>query len=247
MNELLPIKYADTEEPKVSARELHKALGIEKRFSAWFDTNSQGFIENDDFTSVLIGTEVPNNGGFQYRELQDYDLSVDMAKHICLMSRTTKGKECRQYLIDLEKAWNTPEQVFARALKMADRTIEKLKSSNLLLAQKIEQDRPKTVFADSVSSSKQSILIGDLAKLICQNGHSIGQKRLFQWMRDNGYLVKSGSSYNMPMQRYVEQGLFEVKESTINNPDGSIRLTRTTKITGKGQIYFVNKFIKEKG
>lgn len=247
MNELLPIKYADTEEPKVSARELHKALGIEKRFSAWFDTNSQGFIENDDFTSVLIGTEVPNNGGFQYRELQDYDLYVDMAKHICLMSRTTKGKECRQYLIDLEKAWNTPEQVFARALKMADRTIEKLKSSNLLLAQKIEQDRPKTVFADSVSSSKQSILIGDLAKLICQNGHSIGQKRLFQWMRDNGYLVKSGSSYNMPMQRYVEQGLFEVKESTINNPDGSVRLTRTTKITGKGQIYFVNKFIKEKG
>lgn len=247
MNELLPIKYADTEEPKVSARELHKALGIEKRFSAWFDTNSQGFIENDDFTSVLIGTEVPNNGGFQYRELQDYDLSVDMAKHICLMSRTTKGKECRQYLIDLEKAWNTPEQVFARALKMADRTIEKLKSSNLLLTQKIEQDRPKTVFADSVSSSKQSILIGDLAKLICQNGHSIGQKRLFQWMRDNGYLVKSGSSYNMPMQRYVEQGLFEVKESTINNPDGSVRLTRTTKITGKGQIYFVNKFIKEKG
>lgn len=101
MNELFPIKYADTEEPKVSARELHKALGIEKRFSAWFDTNSQGFIENDDFTSVLIGTEVPNNGGFQYRELQDYDLSVDMAKHICLMSRTTKGKECRQYLIDL--------------------------------------------------------------------------------------------------------------------------------------------------
>ena len=173
MNELLPIKYADTEEPKVSARELHKALGIEKRFSAWFDTNSQGFIENDDFTSVLIGTEVPNNGGFQYRELQDYDLSVDMAKHICLMSRTTKGKECRQYLIDLEKAWNTPEQVFARALKMADRTIEKLKSSNLLLAQKIEQDRPKTVFADSVSSSKQSILIGDLAKLICQNGHPL--------------------------------------------------------------------------
>lgn len=247
MNELLPIKYADTEEPKVSARELHKALGIEKRFSAWFDTNSQGFIENDDFTSVLIGTEVPNNGGFQYRELQDYDLSVDMAKHICLMSRTTKGKECRQYLIDLEKAWNTPEQVFARALKMADRTIEKLKSSNLLLAQKIEQDRPKTVFADSVSSSKQSILIGDLAKLICQNGHSIGQKRLFQWMRDNGYLVKSGSSYNMPMQRYVEQGLFEVKESTIDNPDGSVRLTRTTKITGKGQIYFMNKFIKEKG
>lgn len=243
MNELFSIKYSDESEPKVSARELHKALGIEKRFSAWFEANSQGFVENEDFTSVLTGTVV-NNGA--HRDLQDYDLSVDMAKHICLMSRTEKGKGCRQYLIDLEKAWNTPEQIMSRALKLADRTIEKLKSSNLLLAQKIEQDRPKTVFADSVSSSKQSILIGDLAKLICQNGHSIGQKRLFQWMRDNGYLVKSGSSYNMPMQRYVEQGLFEVKESTINNPDGSVRLTRTTKVTGKGQIYFVNKFIKEK-
>lgn len=242
MNELFPISYDTTEEPRVSARELHKALGIEKRFSAWFETNSQGFIENEDFTSVLIGTVV-NNGA--HRDLQDYDLSVDMAKHICLMSRTNKGKECRQYLIDLEKAWNTPEQVFARALKMADRTIEKLKHNNALLEQKIEQDRPKTVFADSVASSKQSILIGDLAKLIFQNGHQIGQKRLFQWMRDNGYLIKSGSSYNMPMQRYVEQGLFEVKESTVNNPDGSVRLTRTTKVTGRGQIYFINKFVKE--
>lgn len=104
--------------------------------------------------------------------------------------------------------------------------------------------RPKEIFADAVVTSKQSILIGDLAKLICQNGHQIGQKRLFQWMRDKGYLVKSGSSYNMPTQRYVEQGLFEVKESTINNPDGSVRLTRTTKVTGKGQIYFINKFLK---
>lgn len=244
MNELFPIKYADTEEPKVSARELHKALGIEKRFSAWFETNSQGFIENEDYFGAYLKVRGNQYGGEQ--EVKDYDLSVDMAKHICLMSRTNKGKECRQYLIDLEKAWNTPEQVFARALKMADRTIEKLKQNNIILEQKIEQDRPKTVFADSVSSSKQSILIGDLAKLICQNGHSIGQKRLFQWMRDNGYLIKSGSSYNMPMQRYVEQGLFEVKERTVNNPDGSVRLTRTTVVTGKGQIYFVNKFIKEK-
>lgn len=137
-------------------------------------------------------------------------------------------------------------ELIALAVIEAQKMISELQSNNRLLEQKIEQDRPKTVFADSVSSSKQSILIGDLAKLICQNGHSVGQKRLFQWMRDNGYLVKSGSSYNMPMQRYVEQGLFEVKESTINNPDGSVRLTRTTKITGKGQIYFVNKFIKQK-
>lgn len=242
MNELIPINY-DGEQPTVSARELHKSLEISKRFSAWFETNSQGFIENEDYTSVLTGTEVQNNGGVQIRELQDYSLSVDMAKHICLMSRTEKGKECRQYLIDLEKAWNTPEQVFARALKMADRTIAKLKDTNKSLTEKIEADRPKTIFADAVSASHTSILIGDLAKLICQNGYQIGQKRLFQWMRDNGYLMVSGSSRNMPKQKYVEQGLFEIKESNVQNPDGSVRITRTTKVSGKGQLYFVNKFL----
>ena len=239
MNELIPINY-EGEQPTVSARELYKALEVSKRFSAWFETNSQGFVENEDFTSVLSGTVV-NNGA--HREIQDYFLSVDMAKHICLMSRTDKGRECRQCLIDLEKAWNTPEQIFARALKMADQTIAKLKDTNKSLVEKIEADRPKTIFADAVSTSHTSILIGDLAKLICQNGVQTGQKRLFQWMRENGYLMKSGASYNMPMQRYIEQGLFEVKESSVQNPDGSVRVTRTTKVTGKGQLYFINKFL----
>ena len=239
MNELIPINY-DGEQPTVSARELYKALEVSKRFSAWFETNSQGFVENEDFTSVLSGTVV-NNGA--HREIQDYFLSVYMAKHICLMSRTDKGRECRQCLIDLEKAWNTPEQIFARALKMADQTIAKLKDTNKSLVEKIEADRPKTIFADAVSTSHTSILIGDLAKLICQNGVQTGQKRLFQWMRENGYLMKSGASYNMPMQRYIEQGLFEVKESSVQNPDGSVRVTRTTKVTGKGQLYFINKFL----
>lgn len=221
-------------------QENYKALEVSKRFSAWFETNSKGFVENEDFTSVLSGTVV-NNGA--HREIQDYFLSVDMAKHICLMSRTDKGRECRQCLIDLEKAWNTPEQIFARALKMADQTIAKLKDTNKSLVEKIEADRPKTIFADAVSTSHTSILIGDLAKLICQNGVQTGQKRLLQWMRENGYLMKSGASYNMPMQRYIEQGLFEVKESSVQNPDGSVRVTRTTKVTGKGQLYFINKFL----
>ena len=240
MSELIPINY-DSEQPMISARELHKSLGISKRFSAWFETNSQGFIENEDFRGAYLKVQGNQHGGEQ--ELQDYSLSVDMAKHICLMSRTEKGKECRQYLIDLEKAWNTPEQVFARALKMADQTIAKLKDTNKSLVEKIEADRPKTIFADAVSASHTSILIGDLAKLICQNGYQIGQKRLFQWMRDNGYLMVSGSSRNMPKQKYVEQGLFEIKESNVQNPDGSVRITRTTKVSGKGQLYFVNKFL----
>lgn len=239
MNELITVNF-DTQ--TVSARELHKALGIEKRFSAWFETNSQGFAENEDFTSVLSGTVV-NNGAT--RELQDYEMSVDMAKHICLMSRTEKGKQCRQYLIELEKAWNTPEQVMARALKLADKTIDKLKAENFALEKKIEADKPKTIFADAVSASHTSILVGDLAKLICQNGVQIGQKRLFEWLRLNGYLIKGGMSRNMPTQRSLEMGLFEIKESTIQNPDGSVRITRTPKVTGKGQVYFVNKFLSE--
>lgn len=238
MNELIKV---DADAQVVSARELHEALGVEKRFSAWFETNSQGFVEGEDFTGAYLKVQSNQYGG--EKEIQDYNLSVDMAKHICLMSRTDKGKACRQYLIDIEKAWNTPEQVMARALKIANQTIDSLKENNIRLIEANERMKPKEIFADAVATSKTSILVGDLAKLICQNGYQIGQKRLFDWLRNNGYLVKSGSSYNMPMQRYVEQGLFEVKESNVQNPDGSVRTTRTTKVTGKGQVYFVNKFL----
>lgn len=108
----------------------------------------------------------------------------------------------------------------------------------------IERMKPKEIFADAVSASKDAILIGDLAKLISQNGYRIGQNRLFAWLRNNGYLIKSGSSRNRPMQRYVEQGLFEVKETAINMPNGNVRTALTTKVSGKGQQYFVNKFLK---
>lgn len=242
MNELIPINY-DGEQPTVSARELHKSLEISKRFSAWFETNSQGFIKNEDYTSVLTGTEVQNNGGVQIRELQDYSLSVDMAKHICLMSRTEKGKLIRQYFIDLEKAWNTPEQIFARALKMADKTIESLKSDNAALLADNRRMKPKEVFADAVATSKTSILVGELAKILKQNGADIGQNKLFAWMREKGYLIKrKGSDYNMPTQKSMEMGLFEIKETSITKPDGSTHISKTTKVTGKGQIYFTNKF-----
>ena len=236
MNELIPINY-EGEQPTVSARELHKGLEIKSKYADWFkNMSAYGFTENIDYFAVSKNLE---NGG----RTIEHEISVDMAKQICMIQRSEKGRQYRQYFLDLEKAWNTPEQIFARALKMADQTISKLKDTNKSLVEKIEADRPKTIFADAVSTSHTSILIGDLAKLICQNGVQTGQKRLFQWMRDNGYLMKSGASYNMPMQRYIEQGLFEVKESSVQNPDGSVRVTRTTKVTGKGQLYFINKFL----
>ena len=122
-------------------------------------------------------------------------------------------------------------------------TLETVKKLN----KKIEEDKPKVLFANAVETAQNSILIGDLAKLIKQNGVNIGQKRLFDWMRENGYLIKNGTSKNMPTQKAMDLKLFEIKERTVNNPDGSVRITKTTKVTGKGQSYFINKFLVRKG
>lgn len=135
---------------------------------------------------------------------------------------------------------HTPQgkELLALAVLEAQKTIEEQ-------AAEIGRMRPKEIFADAVSTSHTAILIGDLAKILKQNGIETGQKRLFSWLRENGYLIKrKGTDWNMPTQKSMEMGLFEVKESTVNNPDGSVRINRTTKVTGKGQVYFVNKFLE---
>ena len=243
MNEVIKV---NSEAMTVSARDLHDALEVKTAFKDWFPRMCEyGFNEGADF-NMLKNERVQFEGNREVkRELTDYQISIDMAKEICMIQRTEKGKEVRRYFIDLEKAWNTPEQVMARALKIADRSIKQLKEQNKALAADNEQMKPKALFADAVASADTSILIGDLAKLIRQNGIEIGQKRLFAWMRDNGYLMKGGSAYNMPTQKSMELGIFEVKERTIQNPDGSARITRTTKVTGKGQQYFVNRFLRQ--
>lgn len=235
MNELFNVT-TNGDKLTLSARELHKELNIAGRFSRWFEQMSEyGFEENVDFTSVQNCTVV-NNGAT--RELQDYQITLDMAKEIAMLQRNEKGKQIRKKLIELEKAWNSPEKVMARALDIAHKTIANLQIEN-------EEMKPKAIFADAVATSDTSILIGDLAKLIKQNGTDIGQKRLFERMRNDGYLIKTGTSKNMPTQKAMEKGLFEVKERVISNPDGSTRITRTTKVTGQGQIFFINEFKKE--
>lgn len=237
MNEL-KINY-EVGHPTVSARELHEGLEITERFSSWFDRMARyGFYENEDFTGCKVFNTLAK------QELKDYMVSIDMAKQICMLQRSDKGKQYRQYFLDLEKAWNTPEQIMARALKMADKKIGSLINKNHLLEADVNRMKPKEIFADALSISKNSILIGELAKLLKQNGIDIGQNRLFEWLRSNGYLIKrKGTDYNMPQQRSMEMGLFEIKETCITHSDGHTSINKTSKVTGKGQCYFVNKFV----
>ncbi len=177
------------------------------------------FIPESDIYRLIIKSKLPSAERFEKWLMEEVLPSI----------RKTGG-----YIAGQETM--TDAELMAKALLVANKQIEQRNKQ-------IEEMQPKAIFADAVSASKTSILIGDLAKIICQNGIQIGQKRLFEWLRQNGYLIKSGASKNMPMQRYVEQGLFEVKESNVCNPDGSVRVTKTTKITGKGQLYFINKFL----
>lgn len=234
MNELITVN-ADT--MTVSARDLHDALEATERFNSWFDRFSVGFIEGEDFTGVNKFTVV--NNGAQI-PIQDYACSLDMAKHICLMSRTEKGKQCRQYLINLEKAWNDPAQVMARALKVADQTIAQLSARAEQLEIENKAMQPKAIFADAVSASDTSILVRDLAKIIKQNGKEMGEKRFYKWLREHGYIIKGSTQ---PTQRAMEMGLFEIVERTVQRADMPPIVTSTTKITGKGQQYFINKLL----
>ena len=237
MNEVIKVTVNDNQEPIVSARQLHKTLEVKTRFSQWVEQNFKGFEENYDFCSVVTTTQLNQYGGT--KELQDYALSLDTAKHLAMMSKTDKGKEVRQYFIQVEKDFNSPEKIMARALLMADKKIHKLETQ-------IEADKPKVLFADAVSASHTSILVGELAKLISQNGYKIGANRLFSWMRENGYLIKrKGSDWNMPTQRSMDLKLFEIKETNVQHADGHISVNKTPKVTGKGQQYFINKFLSE--
>lgn len=230
MEGLIKVNTNENLEPVVSGRELHKMLEVATAYKDWFPRMCEyGFVEGQDFSSFLS----ESTGG---RPAVDHLIKIDMAKELCMIQRTEKGKQARQYFIQIEKDYNSPEKIMARALQIAQKEISSLKIECASM-------KPKALFADAVSASHTSILIGELAKLIKQNGVDIGQKRLFEWLREQGFLMKSGSSKNMPTQRSMEQGLFEIKESSYINSEGVTVVTKTTKVTGKGQIYFTNKFL----
>ncbi|VUW92666.1 Phage antirepressor protein KilAC domain protein [Dorea longicatena] len=241
MNEVLKINY-ETEQPTVSARELHEALGISKRFSAWFEVNSKGFIAGQDFTSVLSGTVV-NNGAT--REIQDYNISTEMAKHICLMSRTEKGMQCRQYFIDLEKAWNTPEQIMARALKMANHSIESLKGRCKFLGEQVVEQQqiitelqPKANYVDMILQSKSLVTITQIAK-----DYGMSGRKLNKILKELKIQYKVGGQWVL-YSKYQNGGYVHSRTIDITRTDGRADVAMQTEWTQKGRLFLYEELKK---
>lgn len=199
---------------------------LNDKSSPSFGQRGATLINESGLYSLILSSKLPKAKEFKHWVTSE--ILPTIRKHGAYMTENT-----------LEKALTSPDFLIQLATQLKEEQVQRK-----ALEQRVEADRPKVLFADAVETSQTSILVGDLAKLIKQNGVDIGQKRLFAWMRENGYLIKSGSSTNMPTQRSMDMKLFEVKERSISNPDGSVRVTKTTKVTGKGQQYFINIFLK---
>lgn len=234
MQQIIPIgksDFADCPKQTVNARELHAFLEVKSRFNDWVKNriNECRFIENQDFVTL---TKNLVSGGQQ----TEYFLTLDAAKHFAMLERNERGFEARQYFIDCEKQLQAVPQI-PQTLSEALRLAADLADEKAALLAEQQRNAPKVAFAEAVSNANDTILIRDLAKVLKQNGIDMGEKRLFAWLRANGYLTLQ----NMPMQRAMDMGLFWVSESVIALPDGD-RVRLTTRVTGKGQMYFLDKF-----
>lgn len=197
---------------------------------AKFNLGRQGetnIVNEPGLYTLILGSRKPE--AKQFKRWVTHEVIPAIRKHGAYMTPET-----------IEKVLTDPDTIIKLATNLKEERAKRMAAEAL-----VEKQKPKVVFAKAVETSDDTILVGQLAKIIAQNGIKIGQNRLFQWMRDNGYLGKKGAHYNEPTQYSMDLGLFEVKERTVNNPDGSIRITRTTKVTGKGQIYFINKFVRK--
>ena len=182
-------------------------------------------INESGLYSLILSSKLPN--AKKFKKWVTNEVLPSIRKHGAYMTDNT-----------LEEALTSPDFLIRLATELKNEKEARKKAED-----KIAEDKPKVLFAEAVNASSTSILIGDLAKILKQNGYDTGQKRLFEILRNKGFLMKTGSSKNMPTQKAMEMGLFEVKETTINNPDGSIRVTKTTKVTGVGQPFFINMFL----
>ena len=255
MKNLIELRKNNDGSIAVSGRELHKGLGIETPYPKWIDRMiAYGFEENTDY--LVTDIFVRNSKGGRQNQI-DHIMRLDMAKEIAMIQRSEIGKQIRKYFIEVEKEHqklldNQPKDSYMidDPVERAKRWIEEAEERKALeskaqeQAKQIEEYKPKALFADTLESSDNSILVGELAKLISQGGYPIGQNKLFDWLRENDYLCKNGERYNLPTQRSVDMNLFDIRKRVITNADGSTRVTRTTKVTGKGQTYFVNKFLQ---
>ncbi|MGL5897246.1 MAG: phage antirepressor KilAC domain-containing protein [Lactococcus lactis] len=239
MNELIKISSNENDEQVVSARELHKGLGLKKRFSIWWEQNSKLLIENEDFTSVLSGTVV-NNGA--RRQLQDYALTIDTAKHLAMQSQTEKGREYRTYFIQVEKAWNSPDMVMKRALQIADKRVIALQNENNQLQletsvqkQQIAELQPKASYYDWVLQTKGLLAISVIAK---QYGKSA--QWLNKLLHELGIQYKQGKVWLL-YQKYAEQGYTKTNFA----PDDAERLHPHTYWTQKGMLFIYETLKKE--
>ena len=181
-------------------------------------------INESGLYNVILRSDKPE--AKKFKRWVTHEVLPSIRKHGAYMNEQT-----------LEQALTSPDFLIRLAQELKSE-----KEARQRLEKQAAEDAPKVLFAKMVETAETSILIGDLAKFLKQNGINTGQNRLFEWMRGHGYLVKNGASRNMPTQKAMEMGLFEVKESTTANPDGTIRLHRTTKVTGKGQVYFIKRF-----
>lgn len=241
MNDLLKINF-DTEQPTVSARDLHEALGIRERFSLWFSRYADVFENGADYQEVGKPTVV-NNGA--KRVLDDYLMSTDMAKHISMMTKTEKGKIMRQYFIDLEKAWNTPEQIMARALKMANQSIESLKDRCKFLGdQVIEQQQiitelqPKANYVDTILQSKSLVLTTQIAK-----DYGISARKLNQILKDLKIQYKVGGQWVL-YSKYQNNGYVHSRTIDITRADGRADVVMQTEWTQKGRLFLYEELKK---
>lgn len=245
MQELIKITEQNGQQV-VSARELHAFLESKRDFSTWIKDRIEkyGFIENQDFELLHNFGEQTGRGGHNKIE---YALTMDTAKELAMVEGNEKGKQARRYFIECEKRVKQalPTNYKEALLELVKKEEEKevLLLENQAKQELLDEQAPLVTFAKALQISEHSILIGEMAKILKQNGINIGQNRLFEWLRDNNYLMTKGEQKNLPTQRALDLELFKIKTTTINNPDGSVRLTRTTKITPKGQTYFINKFL----